>query len=298
MELRGRADARDDGVAIGARALFQRVGIVAPGAGHGEVHDGRGELDAVHAEAIDDARRAAAGRGDDETFPGRQIGRLASGEERRDLEQRLEHVDAHDAAVAEVGVERGVGAGERAGMRERGFFAERRAAELVGDDRLARRMRLARRACKTRGVAHRLEKRTMTRGRVRGEKLDQLAHADVGFVADGNQLANPRPRAAPRESSVPSIVPLCDTMLVLPAGSDSISSTAFTLTARLPGTITPMLFGPSSRTPSSLARATSFFCRSMPAAPASANPPLKMLTTAMPRFPHSSSACSTSSMRM
>ena len=41
-------------------------------------------------------------------------------------------------------------------------------------------------------------------------------------------LEKPRPRAAPRDSTVPSMVPLCDTMLVAPAGGASISSTAFT----------------------------------------------------------------------
>ena len=96
-------------------------------------------------------------------------------------------------------------------------------------------------------------------------------------------LAKPRPRAAPRESSVPSMVPLCDTMLAPPAGSASISSTAFTVSATRPGrSITPMLFGPSRRTPSSRARATSRAWRAAPSAPASAKPSLKMLATGTP----------------
>src|SRR6266851_5163356 len=45
-------------------------------------------------------------------------------------------------------------------------------------------------------------------------------------------LAKPSPRAAPRESSVPSMVPLCETILVEPAGSASISRTAFTVSAK------------------------------------------------------------------
>jgi hypothetical protein len=107
-------------------------------------------------------------------------------------------------------------------------------------------------------------------------------------------FAKPRPRAAPRDRSVPSIVPLCETMLVFPPGSFSMSSTAFTLSASRAGTlITPMLFGPSSRTPSSRARSTSRRCRFSPSGPASAKPPLKMLATATPRLPQSSSACST-----
>ena len=107
-------------------------------------------------------------------------------------------------------------------------------------------------------------------------------------------LAKPRPRAAPRESTVPSMVPLCETMLVVPAGSASISSTAFTVSATRPGmSITPMLFGPSRRTPSARARATSRACRAAPSGPASAKPSVKMLTTGTPRVPHSSSASST-----
>src|SRR5204862_372684 len=69
-------------------------------------------------------------------------------------------------------------------------------------------------------------------------------------------LAKPRPRAAPRESTVPSIVPLCETRLVVPAGGASISRTPFTVRATRPGRFTtPMLLGPSRRTPSSRARA-------------------------------------------
>src|SRR5216117_2026976 len=74
-------------------------------------------------------------------------------------------------------------------------------------------------------------------------------------------------------STVPSIVPLCETRLVVPEGGASISSTAFTLSAMRPGRLmTPMLFGPSRRTPSSLARRARRACRSMPSRPASAKP--------------------------
>ena len=72
-------------------------------------------------------------------------------------------------------------------------------------------------------------------------------------------FAKPSPRAAPRESSVPSIVPLCETRLVPPTGGASISSTAFTVSATRPGRSTmPMLFGPRRRTPSFLALSDNF----------------------------------------
>ena len=109
-------------------------------------------------------------------------------------------------------------------------------------------------------------------------------------------LAKPRPRAAPRESTVPSMVPLCDTKLVVPAGKTSISSTALTVSVARPGTsMSPMLLGPSTRTPSVLARATSRACRAAPSAPASAKPSLKIVATGTPRAPHSSIARSTES---
>jgi hypothetical protein len=83
------------------------------------------------------------------------------------------------------------------------------------------------------------------------------------------------PRAAPRESTVPSMVPLCETMLVVPACGASISSTAFTVSAMRPGRLTtPMLLGPRTRTPSSFARAARRAWRAAPSAPASAKPSL------------------------
>ena len=154
---------------------------------------------------------------------------------------------------------------------------------------------LARRACKTRGVAHRLEKDDDAR---RCGELDQLAHADVGFVADGNQLGKPKaPRRAAREQRAEHRAALRHDART--AGGQRLHLEhrvhAHRQASRHDHTHAVRAEQPYAEP---LARATSFFCRSMPAAPASANPPLKMLTTAMPRFPHSSSACSTSSIRM
>ena len=112
-------------------------------------------------------------------------------------------------------------------------------------------------------------------------------------------LENPRPRALPRDSTVPSMVPLCETMLVEPADGTSISSTAFTVIGQRPERlIIPMLFGPSSRTPSSCARAASFCWRAMPPSPLSAKPSVKMVATGTPALPQSSMAASTSPTMM
>ena len=159
MELRRRADRRQHGVALGGREkLLERGAIVLRVPGHGEVVHAA-EFNAREAEPIDHRGRAATGGGDDRNLRSpRERQWFLSGEQRRDLDQRFEHVDAHDAAVAEVRVERRVRAGERTGVRARELDAERGAAELVRDERLARRMRHARRARQALGIAHRLQK--------------------------------------------------------------------------------------------------------------------------------------------
>ena len=88
-------------------------------------------------------------------------------------------------------------------------------------------------------------------------------------------LANPSPRAAPREISVPIIVPLCDTTLAPPRGNTSLSNAALTvMIAPLSTLARPIEFGPITRTPSDLARSTSFFSRAAPSGPVSAKPSL------------------------
>ena len=157
--------------------------------------------------------------------------------QRRDLEQRLEHVDAHDAAVAEVRVERAIGAGERAGVRARQRLAQRRAAELVGDDRLAGGVRRRAARGEARRIAHRLQ--------------EEQDHARVGVrrrAARPARRRRGRPRCRPRpawrspgraprraRAACRASVPLCETRLVPPAGSASISSTALTVSATRPG---------------------------------------------------------------
>ncbi len=80
--------------------------------------------------------------------------RLAPAQQRRDFDQGLEHVDAHDARAAKKGIHRGIAAGECAGVRARERLAQGRTAEFVGDHGLARGMRAR---CGTReggGIAH------------------------------------------------------------------------------------------------------------------------------------------------
>ena len=68
-------------------------------------------------------------------------------------------------------------------------LAERRAAELVGDDGLAGGMRRARRRGELCRGAHRFqEQQDHARCAVGGEQLDQLAYAHVGLVAHRDQL--------------------------------------------------------------------------------------------------------------
>src|SRR5947207_2946524 len=81
----------------------------------------------------------------------------SAGERPRDLDERLQQVDAPDAGVAEEGIERLVGSRERAGMGARERFAQARASELVGDDRLASGVRRARGGRQASGVAHGFE---------------------------------------------------------------------------------------------------------------------------------------------
>ena len=109
-------------------------------------------------------------------------------------------------------------------------------------------------------------------------------------------LANPRPRAAPRDISVPSMVPDCEITLVLPTGGAPPSSTALTVMATLPGTsTTPMLLGPSRRTLPCRAPATRRAWRAAPSGPSSEKPSLKIDTTGMPQAPQSATARSTAS---
>ena len=84
-------------------------------------------------------------------------------------------------------------------MRACELLAERGAPELVGDDRLAGGVRLARGSGEAIGVAHGFQEERDDPGiGVLDQQLDQLGDAEVGFVADRHQLgiAEPARRAA------------------------------------------------------------------------------------------------------
>ena len=80
-------------------------------------------------------------------------------------------------------------------------FAEPRAAELVSHHRFARIVGFARSRGEARTAAHRLEKQeNHPRGGILGEQLDQLTGADVGLVADRDELGEAQaPRRAARK---------------------------------------------------------------------------------------------------
>ena len=163
----------------------------------------------------------------------RQIRRFAPRQQRADLEQRFQHVDAHDAAIAEVRVERGVAAGERAGVRAR--EPPRRATSA----RACRRPSGLPAACAARAPrASRAASRTVSR--------NSTIDARRRVARRAARPARPRrrrPRCRPRPAwRSPGRAPRraraacrawCRSATRCwspPAGSASISSTAFTLT--------------------------------------------------------------------
>ena len=196
VELGRRADRGEHRVAPGKiEQAVEYFGVLLRCRRHGQVDDrrigiGRCRLDAVQSKAVRHRGGAAAGRGEDrDARRAPELRRPAAGDEGCDLDKRLEQIDAQDAAIAEERIERGVQAGERAGVRARKRFAERGAPELVGDDRLSRGVRLARCGSEPIGVAHRLEKQQdHARLGVLHQQLDQLADTEVGLVADRHQL--------------------------------------------------------------------------------------------------------------
>ena len=232
------------------------------------------------AQAVDDARGAAAGRGHDgDARRARELRRLAAGDERRDLDQRLEHVDAHDAAVAEVGVDRA-----RRCRRAR-RCASARAPRRAPSGRACRRRPVCpRHAPRAAARASRAASRTVSRNsritrvsRVVDEQLDQLADAEVGFVADRRPAWRSRGRAPRRaRARVPSMVPLCETTLVVPARQrvhlqHRVDGQRDAARRRRPGRCC------SARAGARRARVrapTSRACRAAPSAPASAKPSL------------------------
>ena len=152
----------------------------------------RRHVEAKHPHPIDRHCGAAAG-GRDHADAGALAGlRPAPDRERRHLEQGLEVVDADDAQAFEEGVDGRVRGETGARVRHRNVNSGPRAAQLVGDHRLAGGERGAREPSEAVAVADGLEKQEKgARSGIVDARRPQLAHADVGLVADRDQLREP-----------------------------------------------------------------------------------------------------------
>jgi hypothetical protein len=80
-------------------------------------------------------------------------GRPGPHQQRRDLQQRLEQLHAHDAVFAKKRIAGGVRSGQRSGVRHRQLRAHLGAAELEHRDRLARPVRGTRRTAAHRAAS-------------------------------------------------------------------------------------------------------------------------------------------------
>ncbi len=104
------------------------------------------------------------------------------------------------------------------------------------------------------------------------------------------------PRAAPRDSRVPISEPDCDSAISRPGSRVSASSAALVVIVTRSATlITPMEFGPSSRSPPAAARATSRSWRWRPSGPVSAKPSASTVAAGTPSPAASITASSTRS---
>jgi len=110
------------------------------------------------------------------------------GEDHRGREQLVERVDADHARLAEQRVDGDIGCGQRRGVRRRGTTAGRGASDLHRDDRFGPRD-VAREPDELPRVPERLEVEEDHVGlRVVGPELQQVVAADVGLVADRDEL--------------------------------------------------------------------------------------------------------------
>ena len=109
-------------------------------------------------------------------------------QQRQPFDQRVERVDARDAAFGQKHVGDVVLAGERAGVRDRELARRRRTAELVGEHRLAARCRAERKAPQARGMAHGFEKQHVAvDAGVIERRLADVAEREIDLVADRDQ---------------------------------------------------------------------------------------------------------------
>ncbi len=109
--------------------------------------------------------------------------------------------------------------------------------------------------------------------------------------------AKPTPRALPRETSAPIMLPLCEATNTLPWGMSGSANAALAVSTRpLRGLTTPRLLGPRMRRPLSRAMACSWRSRSTPSAPDSEKPLARMVTSFTPSRAHSRTVSTTVSV--
>ena len=154
-------------------------------------------------------------------------------EQRRGVDELLERACAQHAGLAEERVDRGVGAGERGGVRARG--ARRRPpssrpsarGSACGARRGARRARTCAGCRTTRGRA--------ARGRSPGSSSHHSSRSfeetSALFPIETND-EKPRPRSAAFSSSARPSAPLCEEKPIRPAGSARGAKVAFRPTRR------------------------------------------------------------------
>ena len=189
-ELGRRADHGDGKIGvIGVARLGERRGHrILAGAGQRGVHHPSGG-NAEHAEPVHHHRPAAA-RGRDDTHGAlRRHRRPRADQQRRQFEQRLQHIDADNPEIAKKRVRRRVGAGHGAGMGGRQRCPLLGPAELVSDDRLARRMRPPGSALEVLGRADGLEEQQdRVRLRIIHQQIRHLAGGEIGLVAGADDF--------------------------------------------------------------------------------------------------------------
>ena len=109
--------------------------------------------------------------------------------------------------------------------------------------------------------------------------------------------AKPTPRARPRDTSAPTMLPLCEATKTLPAGTSGSAKAALAVsTSRVRGLTTPRQLGPRMRMPVCRAMSASCCSRAAPCAPVSEKPLASTETSLTPRRAHSATVSSTVSV--
>ena len=99
------------------------------------------------------------------------------------------------------------------------------------------------------------------------------------------------PRALPRDSSAPIMLPECEAAKMRPTGRSVSSNAALAVSIALARrSTTPRLDGPTRRMPVVAQMSRSRASRAAPSAPVSAKPSASTVATLTPSRPHSSTA--------